>query len=429
MAPAATPTSLLPVSSAIILVFSNMIIPSPIISTWLDFPGGRVRFTSEMQFLRQSPEKRIPCFRLLDDAGHPIPPHAFPQLSGDLAVKMYKDMVTIQVMDATFFVAQRQGRISFYLTSDGEEAISVASAAALKPQDVVLPQYREPGILLWRGFTVQDFANQCFGNKADYGKGRQMPVHYGSKKLNCLTISSPLGTQLPQAVGVAYSLKMEKKDACAVTYFGDGTSSEGDFHAALNFAAVTEAPVIFICRNNGWAISTPSNEQFRSDGIVVKGQGYGIRSIRVDGNDAVAIYEAVREARSMAIKEQMPILIEVLSYRAGHHSTSDDSSKYRPSDEIEYWKMARNPVKRFRNWITGNGWWSDDQEAELQSNIKIEILQAIQVAEKMQKPPVAELFTDVYDIAPSNLLEQERSVREALSKYPQEYPTNEIPAS
>ncbi|CAM8946013.1 unnamed protein product [Rhodiola kirilowii] len=393
----------------------------------LDFPGGKVRFTSEMQFLSESPEQRIPCFRVLDEAGQPISSKSFPQLSKEVAVKMYKDMVTIQIMDSIFFVAQRQGRISFYATSDGEEAISVASAAALKPDDFVLPQYREPGILLWRGFTLQEFANQCFGNKADYGKGRQMPIHYGSVKHNHLTISSPLGTQLPQAVGVAYSLKMDKKDACAVTYFGDGSSSEGDFHAALNFAAVTEAPVIFICRNNGWAISTPSHEQFRSDGIVVKGQGYGIRSIRVDGNDAVAVYEAVREARTMAIKEHRPILIEVLTYRVGHHSTSDDSTKYRPNDEIEYWKMARSPINRFRNWIAGNGWWNDDQEAELQSSVKTEITQAIQVAEKMQKPPVAEMFKDVYDIAPKNLLEQERSLREAVEKHSQEYPISEVP--
>ncbi|KAJ0748524.1 putative 3-methyl-2-oxobutanoate dehydrogenase (2-methylpropanoyl-transferring) [Helianthus annuus] len=172
-------------------------------------------------------------------------------------------------------------------------------------------QYREPGILLWRGFTVQDFANQCFGNNSGHGKGRQMPIHYGSKSLNFITISSPLTTQLPQAVGMAYSLKMDKKDSCVVAFFGDGSASEGDFHAALNFAAVMDAPVVFVCRNNGWAISTPVTDQFRSDGIVIKGQAYGISSIRVDGNDALAVYNVVRSAREIAVSEQRPILIEV----------------------------------------------------------------------------------------------------------------------
>uniref|UniRef100_A0A5B6ZQJ7 Dehydrogenase E1 component domain-containing protein n=1 Tax=Davidia involucrata TaxID=16924 RepID=A0A5B6ZQJ7_DAVIN len=230
----------------------------------MDFPGGRVTFTSEMKFISESPEKRIPCYRVLDDNGDALMDSRFEQVSEEIAVKMYSAMVTIQMMDTIFYDAQRQGRISFYVTSNGEEAINIASAAALTQDDVILPQYREPGVLLWRGFTLQEFANQCFGNKADYGKGRQMPIHYGSKKHNYFTVSSPIATQLPQAVGAAYSLKMDKKDACVVTYFGDGGTSEGDFHASLNFAAVLEAPVIFICRNNGWAISTPITEQFRS---------------------------------------------------------------------------------------------------------------------------------------------------------------------
>ncbi|KAK9271209.1 hypothetical protein L1049_026799 [Liquidambar formosana] len=421
----------------------------------LDFPGGKVAFTSEMQFISESAEKRVPCYRVLDDHGQLVMGSSFEQVSKEAAVKMYGNMVTLQIMDTIFYEAQRQGRISFYVTSLGEEAINIASAAALTADDIILPQYREPGILLWRGFTLQEFANQCFGNEADYGKGRQMPIHYGSRKHNFFTISSPIATQLPQAVGAAYSLKMDKKDACVVTYFGDGGSSEGDFHASLNFAAVMEAPVIFICRNNGWAISTPILEQFRSDGVVVKGQAYGIRSIRVDGNDALAVYSAVHTAREMAISEQRPILVEALTYRVGHHSTSDDSTKYRPADEIEYWKMARNPVNRFRKWVEKNGWWSDKDESELRSNVRkqvevgklficllnpfssgqlskfsltcytsMQLLQAIQVAEKMEKPPLVDLFTDVYDLPPSNLLEQERLLKETIKRHPQDYPSD-----
>nr|XP_023897131.1 2-oxoisovalerate dehydrogenase subunit alpha 2, mitochondrial-like [Quercus suber]POE55111.1 2-oxoisovalerate dehydrogenase subunit alpha 2, mitochondrial [Quercus suber] len=203
--------------------------------------------------------------------------------------------------------------------------------------------------------------------------------------------------------------------------------SKGDFHAALNFAAVLEAPVIFICRNNGWAISTPTSDQFRSDGVVVRGSAYGVRSIRVDGNDALAIYGAVHAARKMAITEHRPILIEALTYRVGHHSTSDDSTKYRPVDEIEWWKLARDPVSRFRKWIESNDWWSSEAESEFRSSVRQQLLHAIQVAEKAEKPPVADIFTDVYDVPPSNLHEQEKLLREAIRRHPRDYPSD-VPA-
>ncbi|XP_074308609.1 2-oxoisovalerate dehydrogenase subunit alpha 2, mitochondrial-like [Silene latifolia] len=389
----------------------------------LDFPGGKVGITSKMRFISETNGSRVQCYRVLDDDGHLLE-DPFHKVSEELAVKMYEKMLTLQVMDTLFYEAQRQGRISFYLTTIGEEAINIASAAALSSDDLIFPQYREPGVLLWRGFTLQDFANQCFGNKADNGKGRQMPIHYGSNKLNYITVSSTVATQLPHAVGAAYSLKMDSKDACTITYFGDGGTSTGDFHAALNFAAVLEAPVIFFCRNNGWAISTPISDQLRSDGIVVRGQAYGIRSIRVDGNDALAIYNAVHEARTMAVTEKRPVLIEALTYRAGHHSTSDDSAKYRPLEEIEWWKRTRDPVTRYRRWIVRNGWWNDKKESELQSDVRKQVLNAIQVAEKLEKPPVADLFSDVYDVQSPNLKEQERCLRETITAHRKEYPQN-----
>ncbi|XP_057830193.1 2-oxoisovalerate dehydrogenase subunit alpha 2, mitochondrial [Cryptomeria japonica] len=391
---------------------------------FLEFPGGKVQFTSEMSFISESSNTRVPCYRILDNYGHQIATDGIYEVNKELALKMYDSMVTLQVMDIIFYEAQRQGRISFYLTSIGEEAINISSAAALSIDDVIFPQYREPGVLLWRGFTLQEFANQCFGNAADYGKGRQMPIHYGSNALNYFTISSPIATQIPQAVGAAYSLKMDKKQACAVTYFGDGGSSEGDCHAALNFAAVLEAPVIFICRNNGWAISTPSSEQFRSDGIVVRGHAYGIRSIRVDGNDALAMYSAVRMARQIAINECKPVLIEALTYRVGHHSTSDDSTKYRRIDEIEHWKIKHDPVSRFRKWLNRNNWWNEKDELELRNEIRNKILQAIQVAERMEKPGIENLFSDVYDKVPLNLQEQEKDLREMVARHKEDYPSD-----
>ncbi|KAF3440606.1 hypothetical protein FNV43_RR18890 [Rhamnella rubrinervis] len=390
----------------------------------MDFPGGKVRFSPEMKFISESPEERVHCYQVLDENGKPITGSNYIQVSEEVALKMYSNMATLQIMDTIFYEAQRQGRISFYATTIGEEAINIASAAALTTDDLVFPQYREPGVLLWRGFTMQEFANQCFSNKADYGKGRQMPIHYGSNKHNYFTVASTIATQIPHAVGAAYSLKMDKIDACAVTYFGDGGTSEGDFHAAINFAAVREVPVIFICRNNGWAISTPTSDQFRSDGVVVRGQAYGVRSIRVDGNDGLALYSAVHAARNMAINEHRPILIEALTYRVGHHSTSDDSTKYRPVDEIEWWKLARDPVTRFRKWIENNGWWNGERETQLRNSVKEELLHAIQVAEKVEKPPVADIFTDVYDVPPSNLRVQEKLLRETIERHPQDYPSD-----
>lgn len=393
-------------------------------SRFLDVPGGKVELTYEMNFISESSNKRVPCYRVLNEIGCQISTDGFSQISKDLALKMYESMVTLQVMDTIFYEAQRQGRISFYLTSNGEEAINISSAAALTIDDVVFAQYREPGVLIWRGFTMQEFANQCFGNCADYGKGRQMPIHYGLNALNYFTISSPIGTQLPHSVGAAYSLKMDQKSACAVTFFGDGGTSEGDCHAALNFAAVLEVPVVFICRNNGWAISTPSSEQFKSDGVVVRGQGYGIRSIRVDGNDALAMYSAVSKARQMAIDESRPILIEALTYRVGHHSTSDDSTKYRGIDEIEHWRLKHDPVSRFRNWLNQNNWWTEKAESNLRTEIRNEILQAIQIAERMEKPSIENLFSDIYDRVPSNLQEQEKQLRETVSLHPESYPSD-----
>eukprot|EP00252_Welwitschia_mirabilis_P006317 TRINITY_DN1716_c0_g1_i1.p1 TRINITY_DN1716_c0_g1~~TRINITY_DN1716_c0_g1_i1.p1 ORF type:complete len:506 (-),score=84.70 TRINITY_DN1716_c0_g1_i1:401-1864(-) len=392
---------------------------------FLDFPGGKVELVPEMNFLAESSTKRVPCYRVLNQYGYLIGEcDIHQQVNKDLALRIYKCMVTLQVMDTILFEAQRQGRISFYMACNGEEAINVASAAALTLDDVIFPQYREQGVLMWRGFTLREFVNQCYGNSAGHGKGRQMPVHYGSKQLNYFTVSSPIATQLPHAVGAAYSLKMDKKEACAVTYFGDGGSSEGDFHAAMNFAAVLEVPVLFICRNNGWAISTPCSEQFKSDGVVVKGLGYGIKSIRVDGTDALAMYNAVCEARKIAVRENKPILIEALTYRISHHSTSDDSTKYRRVDEIEFWRNQYDPASRFRKWLDRNGWWTDKDEKFLRAEVRNEVIKAIQTAEQMEKPSLACLFSDVYDNLPANLWDQEKHIRKAAAQHPECYPSD-----
>jgi 2-oxoisovalerate dehydrogenase E1 component alpha subunit len=203
------------------------------------------------------------------------------------------------------------------MTCRGEEGIHFGAASALEAQDTVLAQYREQGLLMWRGFTLQQFTDQCFSNESDLGKGRQMPVHYGSKALNYQTISSPLGTQIPQASGAAYRLKLQGKDAVSICFFGEGCTSTTDFHSGLNFAATLGCPVIFFCRNNGYAISTSVKDQYHGDGVVSRAPGYGMAAIRVDGSDPFAVHAAVRDARAYALENKAPVLIEAMAYRLG----------------------------------------------------------------------------------------------------------------
>ena len=299
----------------------------------------------------------------------------------------------------------------------GEEAIQIGSAAALSSDDVVLAQYREVGVFLWRGFDVQNVADQLFSNEADKGKGRQMPMHFGSKDKRIQTISSPLGTQLPQAVGAAYSLKLEKTNSVAVCYFGEGAASEGDFHAAMNFASTLECPVVFFCRNNGFAISTATDEQYRGDGIASRAVGYGMHTIRVDGNDVFAVYQATKMAREIAVRESKPVLVEAMTYRVGHHSTSDDSTAYRSVDEINSWKHERDPVERFRNFLMRRGIWDSELEAAHRAEEKKAVLAAIPKAEGKEKPSIDTLFTDVYKVMPQHLKEQQAELKAHMEKY------------
>ncbi|XP_076164506.1 branched chain keto acid dehydrogenase E1 subunit alpha isoform X2 [Ptiloglossa arizonensis] len=338
-------------------------------------------------------------------------------------ISMYHKMLTLNIMDKILYESQRQGRISFYMTNTGEEAIQIGSAAATTLKDIIYAQYREAGVLLWRGHSITEFMNQCYGNHKDTSKGRQMPVHYGSKKLNFITISSPLTTQLPQAVGTAYALKQSKRKACVICYFGEGAASEGDAHAAFNFAATLECPIVFICRNNGYAISTPSSEQFKGDGIAARGPAYGIRTIRVDGNDILAMYYATRAAREFSIKEGKPVLIEAMSYRVGHHSTSDDSTAYRSTNEIAPW-THHTPIRRFRDYLESINLWCDQQEQKTRKSIKESILLMFANAEKELKPCWKELFTDVYCAMPKHIQKQLLSMEKHVTEFHEHYPLN-----
>ncbi len=363
----------------------------------------------------------IPTLKILQADGTPYDDAVMPMIDKALALRIYDTCAFIRVLDERMLAAQRQGRISFYMTCIGEEAAVTGSAAALDDQDMIMAQYREQAALRYRGFTTEQFMNQMFSNAKDLGKGRQMPIHYGSKALNYMTISSPLGTQIPQAAGYAYGQKLAGEPAVTICYFGEGAASEGDFHAGLNMAAVHQAPVIFFCRNNGYAISTPANEQFAGDGIAPRGVGYGIKTLRVDGNDMLAVLAATQQARAIALSENCPVLIEAMTYRLGAHSSSDDPTGYRSREEEAKWR-EHDPVLRYKLWLINKGWWSEAEDEALYQTYREEVLAAVKVAEKVPAPTLDTLVSDVYDEVPRHLAEQLDAVREQIALYPEHYP-------
>lgn len=339
-----------------------------------------------------------------------------------LLLRAHRLMVRLRQMDSILLSAQRQGRISFYLTCTGEEAIHMGAASALDLKDQVFTQYREQGVIMWRGFSLEQFTNQCFSNDLDLGKGRQMPIHYGSRALSFHTVSSPLGTQIPQASGAAYKLKLDStKNNVAVCFFGDGCSSTSDFHSGLNFAATIKVPVLFICRNNGYAISTPVTDQYAGDGVVSHAPSYGMAGVRVDGNDIFALHAAVRDARAYALEHNAPVLVEAMTYRQGHHSTSDDSTQYRGTEEVDRFANNHDPLTRLEFFLMNHGWLSSNESKQIQESERSAVLQAMEKAEKRPPPKIANLFTDVYEELPPHLKEQQRDLEEHMALYPEHY--------
>ncbi|WIX32753.1 thiamine pyrophosphate-dependent dehydrogenase E1 component subunit alpha [Salinicola sp. JS01] len=364
---------------------------------------------------------QIPVFTLLKPDGTLYAGAGQPSLERDTARRLYCAMLYTRVLDERMMVAQRQGRLSFYMQCTGEEAAVVGATAALDDADMIMAQYREQGALAYRGFTTEAFMDQLFGNQGDPAHGRQMPIHYGSRELYYLTISSPLATQIPQATGYAYGQKLAGQGHCTLAIFGEGAASEGDFHAALNMASVHKVPVIFLCRNNGYAISTPVTEQFAGDGVAARAFGYRMQSIRVDGNDALAVYEATREARRLAVEENEPVLIEAMTYRLAAHSSSDDPSGYRSKKEEEAWRK-KDPLRRLQRWLLDRGWWEEDEERELVESLRREVLDTMKRAEKRRPPALETLVTDVYAEVPPALREQFETLVAHVRRHPEAYP-------
>ncbi|RSL87339.1 hypothetical protein CEP51_002308 [Fusarium floridanum] len=396
------------------------------------FPGAiNSSFVRKMQWTEPSTIPTIPTYRIMNSNSIiEDETQVSSEVTPERVLGWYKNMLTVNIMDGIMFDAQRHGRLSFYMVSHGEEALMVGSAAALNAGDVITTQYREHGVFLQRGYELKDFMCQLAANHNDPGKGRNMPVHYsGKNKVNIHAVASTLGTQIPHATGAGYALKMEamenpdQEPRVAVSYFGEGAASEGDFHGALNVAATQDVPVIFICRNNGFAISTPAAQQYRGDGIAGRGAGYGIETLRVDGTDIFAVYQATKEARRRALEGGgRPILLEFMSYRISHHSTSDDSSAYRSSSDVSYWKSdERHPVARLRRWLEHQGVWDQVRDAELRAQLRKDIIKELTAAENEKKPALRAIFSDVYAELTEEAEAQRQELKRIMLKYPEEY--------
>ncbi|MCS7311752.1 MAG: pyruvate dehydrogenase (acetyl-transferring) E1 component subunit alpha [Acidobacteria bacterium] len=335
-------------------------------------------------------------------------PDLDPNLPKELLLRMYRTMVLNRELDDRLFKLQRQGRIGFYLTCTGEEAAVIGSVATLNDEDWVFPSYRETGLPLWRGVPLRKFLAQQYGNAEDNVKGRQMPVHTSFREARIMSISSPVGTQIPQAVGFAWAAKIVGDPTVVLVYFGDGATSEGDFHVACNFAGVFKVPVIFFCRNNQYAISVPLKRQTAARSIAVKAVAYGLEGIRVDGNDVLAVYVATKRAVEKARADGGPTLIEALTYRVGAHSTSDDPRRYRSDEEVQQWH-TKDPIERFRRYLEWRGYWSELQQESLAEEVRDLINRTVEDVEKIPPPPVESLFDDVYARIPRHLQEQKEA--------------------
>lgn len=338
-----------------------------------------------------------------------------PQIATEDLIKLYETMVLNRVLDERMINLQRQGRIGFYISSIGEEAAILGSAFALRPSDWIFPSYREIGAALLRGFPLKKFICNLLGNAEDPVKGRQMPNHYSAREINVTSISSPVGTQIPHAVGAAWAAKILGHDTVTLVYFGDGATSEGDFHTGMNFAGVFKTPTIFLCRNNQWAISVPLRKQTAAKSIAAKAVAYGFNGVRVDGNDLLAVYNTTKEAVDKARAGGGPTLIEAVTYRLSGHSTSDDPRVYRLEKEVEEMRR-KDPIPRFRRYLEKKGVWDPDKEQDLYRSTTGRITQTLKEAESAPTPPLETIFEEVYATVPEHLKRQREELQRARKK-------------
>ena len=378
-------------------------------------PAGATRRPDTADDARSFTDLAYGLVRVLDDDGRAVGPWD-PKLSPDMLRRMLRNMALTRAFDERMFRAQRQGKTSFYMKSTGEEAVSIAAAAALDGEDMCFPSYRQQGVLLARGCPMVDMMNQIYSNRGDKLQGKQLPIMYSEKRFGFFSISGNLTTQYPQAVGWAMASASKGDSRIAATWCGDGSTAEGDFHSALTFATVYRAPVIFNVVNNQWAISSFSGfAGAEATTFAARAIGYGIAGLRIDGNDALAVYAATEWAAERARTNQGPTLIEHFTYRAEGHSTSDDPGQYRSEGEPNAWPLG-DPIKRLKDHLIGLGEWDEERHAAQDK----ELAEAVKAAQKEAEKngilghglhqPLDTLFDGVFEEMPWHLQEQRQQM-------------------
>jgi pyruvate dehydrogenase E1 component alpha subunit len=352
---------------------------------------------------RQSLEvPSVECLSILDADGN-LDTALEPAIPPEDLRRLYRTFLLARRFDERMLRLQRQGRVGTFGPIRGHEAAVLGSAYAIRPSDWLVPYYREWPAYMWRGWPLESLILFYAG----YSEGLRVP-----DGLRDLPLCIPIASQVPHAVGVAYAARYKGEDSVALCYFGDGASSHGDCQEALNFAGAFQAPVVFVCLNNQWAISVPRSRQTRARTLAQKAIAYGFPGVQVDGNDLLSVYVATREAVDRARAGGGPTLIEALTYRLSMHTTADDPTKYRGEDEVKAWE-AREPWPRFRRYVEQKGVVDERTHAEIEAGVDAEIRQAIEQAEARMRPDLLAVFDHVYAEPTANLLAQ----REALSRH------------
>lgn len=353
------------------------------------------------------PEKKVASFEIkylqvLDEKGN-VDKKLEPNLNQQELKQLYRLLVLTRAFDNIALQLQREGRIGTYASVRGQEA-QVGSAFAMKPNDWMFPSFREHGVFITRGTPLKLLFTHWGGSE----EGNRLPEDQHN-----MTVSIPVGTHLLHAVGAGWAAKLKGDSAASVVYFGDGATSEGDFHEALNFAGVFQTPTVFICQNNQWAISIPRSKQTRAETLAQKAIAYGIQGIQVDGNDVLAQYVAAKKALDDARAGKGPTFIECITYRMGAHTTADDPTRYRTEEELKEWEK-KDPITRFQIYLKKKGAWTKEFEKETQEQAEKEVLNAVKEYEAQPKPEPTEMFKYVYSQMTPNLIEQLEELKESL---------------
>ena len=349
-----------------------------------------------MSTLQRDPREQV---RILDEEGRVVDGATVPDLDDEEMVEMYRNMKLARHFDQRAVSLQRQGRMGTYPPLSGQEGAQIASAMALDEEDWMVPSYREHGAAYARGLKLHQTLRYWMGDE----RGNQLD------ELNIFPVAVPIATQVLHAAGLAWGAKLKGNREAFLCYFGDGATSEGDFHEGLNFAGVFDVPAVFFCNNNQWAISVPRERQTASETIAQKATAYGMEGVQVDGMDPLAVYKVAREAVEKAKSDDpeglRPTLIEAVQYRFGAHTTADDPSVYRDDDEVERWK-AKDPIPRLESYLYEQGVLDQDRIDDIQQSVEEEVADAIETAESFERPEPAEIFAHVYEGMPKRLEQQ-----------------------